>query len=139
MSSIVVCGGGVIGLSTAMMLAADGHDVTVLEADPQGAPAKPAEAWTSWRRKGVAQFHQPHNMFARFRQICDAEIPGMTDRMLAAGCVRVNFLDPLPPDVTDRAPRPVDESLRFITGGRSSSRCSPLRPRTTRGCRSDAA
>ena len=50
-----------IGLTAAMMLAADGHQVTVLEADPDGAPAPaPAtDAWGSWKRGGVAQFHQP--------------------------------------------------------------------------------
>ena len=82
---IVVCGAGVIGLSVATMLAQDGHEVTVVEADPDGPPAVPAESWASWNRKGVAQFRQPHNLFARFRQICDQEMPGMTGRLLAAG------------------------------------------------------
>ena len=28
------------------------------------------------QRGGVARFHQPYSTFARFRQVCDAELPG---------------------------------------------------------------
>ena len=97
MGSIVVCGGGVIGLLSAMMLARDGHQVTVVEADSAGVPAAPGKAWESWQRKGVAQFRQPHNLFSRFRQVCDEELPDMTGRLLAAGCVWRDLLVPLPP------------------------------------------
>jgi 2-polyprenyl-6-methoxyphenol hydroxylase-like FAD-dependent oxidoreductase len=120
MSKIIICGGGMIGLCAGTMLARDGHNVTILEADDAGLPQSPHESWEHWDRRGVAQFRQPHNLFARFRMICDQELPGLTDELLRAGCVWVNYLDEysLPPTITDRSPRPDDEALKFVTGRR---------------------
>ena len=124
MGSIVICGAGVIGLSAAIMLARDGHQVTVLEADQEGPPAWPAAAWEGWQRKGVAQFRQPHNLFPRFRQVCDKELPDVTPRLLVAGCT---WADPLgapeeggwfPPSLSDHEPRAGDEAFQFVTGRR---------------------
>src|SRR6266481_6516527 len=118
MASIIICGGSVVGLSLAMMLAQDGHEVTVLEANPDEPPATPVAAWEGWDRKGVAQFRQPHNLFARFRHVCDTELPGMTGRLEAAGLGWVDPLAILPPRITDRQPRAGDEAFRFVTGRR---------------------
>ena len=120
MSKIVICGGGMIGLCAATMLVRDGHNVTLLEADAAGLPMAPVRAWESWDRPGVAQFRQPHNLFARFRMVSDEELPGLTDCLLQAGCVWVDYLDnySLPPGITDKAPRPGDAALRFVTGRR---------------------
>jgi phytoene dehydrogenase-like protein len=38
MAEILVLGAGLTGLTTAMLLARDGHDVTVLERDPADPP-----------------------------------------------------------------------------------------------------
>ncbi|HEY3894813.1 MAG TPA: FAD-dependent oxidoreductase [Pseudonocardiaceae bacterium] len=51
MGRIVVCGAGVVGMSVAIMLAQDGHQATVIEADPGGPPGTPVEAWESWNRR----------------------------------------------------------------------------------------
>ncbi|MGY4175802.1 2-polyprenyl-6-methoxyphenol hydroxylase-like FAD-dependent oxidoreductase [Bradyrhizobium sp. USDA 4518] len=124
MSKILICGGGVIGLCAATMLGRDGHRVTVLEADPAGLPTAPSAGWEAWERPGVAQFRQPHNLSSRFRLISDQELPGLTDDLLRAGCVWVDYLDSLPPSITDRTPRPGDDAIRFVTGRRPVIECA---------------
>ena len=75
MSRIVVAGGGIVGLSMAMMLAKQGHEVTVLERDAGAVPRSPDEAWQAWERQGIAQFRQAHFMHAAGRQLLDAMLP----------------------------------------------------------------
>ena len=104
-----------VGVSLAMLLARDGHRVTVLERD---APAPAADAWSAWARPGVAQFHQPHTLLARFRKILEEELPGMVDRLEAAGCVWADWLAVMPPLIRDRSPRPGDDRFRYVTGRR---------------------
>lgn len=115
MASIVVCGGSVIGLSLAMMLARDGHRVTVLERD---AAPPPADPWGAWARPGVAQFLQPHNLLPPFRRVLDEELPGTVDRLVDAGCVWLDWLSVMPPLIRDRSPRSGDDRFRFVTGRR---------------------
>ncbi len=122
MGRIVFAGGGIAGTCAAMMLAKDGHQVTVLERDPTP-PPPPDVAWDEWERRGVNQFKMLHFLLARFRLVADAELPGLTDAMVAAGALRLNPLIGIPDDVTggwrdddDRfetitARRPVAESV----------------------------
>jgi len=117
-AAVVVCGGSVIGLALASMLARDGHRVTVLEADQAEPPSNPAEAWSGWERGGVPQFWQAHNLFARFRSVADQELPGLTEALVDAGCVWVDPIADLPPTISDRSPRRGDDGFRFVTGRR---------------------
>ena len=52
MPRIIVLGAGVCGLAGALMMAREGHDVTVLERDPEPAPANPDEAWGVFSKSG---------------------------------------------------------------------------------------
>lgn len=47
----VIVGGGMMGLCTAMLLADEGHDVTVLERDADS-PPEPTEAFERWHDGG---------------------------------------------------------------------------------------
>ena len=93
MSGIVVCGAGVNGLTAAMMLAKDGHEVTVLERDA-AMPPDPSEAWDSWERRGVGQFRLPHFLLPGFRRVMEAELPEVLTALDAAGALRLNPLGP---------------------------------------------
>jgi 2-polyprenyl-6-methoxyphenol hydroxylase-like FAD-dependent oxidoreductase len=116
---VLVLGGGVCGLGTAMMLARDGHEVTVLERDRDGPPVSVDEAAEAWERPGVAQFNQPHYVHARFRHVLDENLPDVRDRLVAAGALKFDLVNEImAPTVEDRSPREGDERFWTLTGRR---------------------
>jgi 2-polyprenyl-6-methoxyphenol hydroxylase-like FAD-dependent oxidoreductase len=118
MANVLILGAGICGLGTALLLARDGHDVTVLERDASALPETPQEAWDAWTRKGVAQFRQPHNFMPGLRQILEAELPDVQEALRRAGATKLDFVSPLPPFLTDRSPRPGDDQLWTYTARR---------------------
>jgi 2-polyprenyl-6-methoxyphenol hydroxylase-like FAD-dependent oxidoreductase len=99
-----------------MLLARDGHQVTVLERDP-AEPPPPAQAWEAWERRGVNQFRLPHLMLPRWRALMDREVPEVLDELTAAGGLRANALELLPE--SRRGPmRDGDERFETVTARR---------------------
>src|SRR5215213_1485615 len=97
---IIVLGAGVCGLASAMLLARDGHDVTVLERDEHPVPDSLQEAWDGWKRDGVTQFRQAHYLTPRGLQVLAAELPDIADAFEAAGAARLDLLSFMPPSIT---------------------------------------
>lgn len=116
MADIVVTGGGFLGMSAAMMLARDGHDVTVLERDP-APPPSPSEAWERWERRGVNQFRMLHFLQPRFRMEAGRELPELVDALVAAGALRLNVMREVPTEISGGV-RPGDDDFELITGRR---------------------
>ena len=119
MAEILVLGAGLTGLTTAMLLARDGHDVTVLERDAADPPAGASEgsAWTGWHRAGVAQFHQLHLMLPRWREVMETELPSVLDALRAAGGLDHNALHHRPVAQTGGW-QPGDERFGLVTARR---------------------
>jgi 2-polyprenyl-6-methoxyphenol hydroxylase-like FAD-dependent oxidoreductase len=88
----------------------------VLERDP-APPAPPDVAWADWDRRGVNQFRLLHFFLARFREVADAELPGLTDAMVDAGALRMNPMTDIP-DVMSGGLRPGDERFDVVTARR---------------------
>jgi 2-polyprenyl-6-methoxyphenol hydroxylase-like FAD-dependent oxidoreductase len=111
---IAIVGGSVAGLSAALLLARDGHEVVVLERDAMHLPATPLEAFESWDRRGAPQVRHSHAFLARLRNLLRDRAPDLLAALLAAGAEELRYADLLPPTLLDRAPRPGDDDLVML-------------------------
>ncbi|HEY2263994.1 MAG TPA: FAD-dependent monooxygenase [Streptosporangiaceae bacterium] len=119
MARILILGAGLGGLSTAMLVALEEHQVTVLERDP-AAPPPPEHtdaAWEGWQRRGVNQFRLPHFMMPRWWSLLRTELPDVRSPLEAAGARHLNTVAELP--VARRGPmRDGDERFDTVTARR---------------------
>jgi 2-polyprenyl-6-methoxyphenol hydroxylase-like FAD-dependent oxidoreductase len=113
MARIIFLGGGVCGLAGGMMLARDGHEVTVLERDAVPVPESPQDAWETWDRDGVRQFRLAHFLAPAGRAVLEEDLPEVFQDLVAAGAARMDLLALMPPNLAEAGPRAGDE--RFVT------------------------
>ena len=117
MAEIVVMGGGLNGLTAGMLLARDGHQVTVLERDAAGPRGRAGDLWQRWDRRGVNQFRQLHFMLPRWRAVMERELPEVITGLEDLGGVRTSMLGALPDEMTG-GKRDGDERFETVTGRR---------------------
>jgi 2-polyprenyl-6-methoxyphenol hydroxylase-like FAD-dependent oxidoreductase len=117
LARIVVLGAGLTGLAVALLLAGDGHEVTVLERDPAEPVGDAEDLWEGWQRPGVSQFRLPHVMAARWRRVMEEELPGVLAEVERLGGQRVSPIELLPAGFTG-GPQAGDDDLRFVVARR---------------------
>jgi 2-polyprenyl-6-methoxyphenol hydroxylase-like FAD-dependent oxidoreductase len=95
------------GLSAALLLARDGHRVTLVERDTLDS-GEPLEV-SAWERKGIPHFLQPHAFIPRGCTELKEHLPDVRDYLLGAGANEVEVWRKLPGQV-----EPADADLEYL-------------------------
>jgi 2-polyprenyl-6-methoxyphenol hydroxylase-like FAD-dependent oxidoreductase len=106
---VTVLGGGVAGLSSALLLARQGHPVVLLERD-RFAPSTALDAPT-WERRGIHHFLQPHALIPRARLELRTHLPDVYAALLEAGGTEVDGRKKMP---GPSSPVDDDEQLQYL-------------------------
>jgi 2-polyprenyl-6-methoxyphenol hydroxylase-like FAD-dependent oxidoreductase len=118
--NVVVVGGGIGGLCTALWLGDRGYRVTVVERDDISVPDNVEEAWSSWDRSGAPQVRFPHIVMARLCSLLREDQPDVYRALVGTGAAEVPFTDFLTPDSADYEPEPGDEELTAVRSRRTT-------------------
>ena len=120
MGKIIVAGGGMCGMAAAMMLADDGHDVTVVERDAAPPPPDPEGAFVDWDRRSVAQFGLAHWLHARGTSILREQLPAVYHGLVDHGGFRFNLATYLLSMIPDAEITDDDDRFDLVTARRST-------------------
>jgi 2-polyprenyl-6-methoxyphenol hydroxylase-like FAD-dependent oxidoreductase len=121
MSRIIVLGAGIGGLSAAIALAGEGHEVTVIDRDPPPPELSANAAFDEWQRRGVGQLRHSHAFLARLYQLIRENHPALLADLLEAGCRELKFADTVPmPLVPSYVPAKGDEHLTILSSRRTT-------------------
>ncbi|MGD9703928.1 MAG: NAD(P)/FAD-dependent oxidoreductase [Acidimicrobiia bacterium] len=116
---VIVVGGGVAGLGSALALARAGHRVTVLERDDTPMPASADEAF-DWDRRGAPQVRHSHAFLARLSNLLRDHYPDVLAELIAVGATEIRFGEALPPTMVGFEPDADDADLTMIACRRTT-------------------
>ncbi|WP_327301218.1 NAD(P)-binding protein [Streptomyces goshikiensis] len=115
MAHVLVVGGGVGGLATALLAARRGHTAELFERDTRVPGTALDRDFFGWRRPAVPQATQPHALLGAARNVLRDDLPDVHAEMLRLGARERHELDWF--DVRPPA-RPGDEDLVMLQARR---------------------
>src|SRR5215471_3374372 len=120
-SAVIVIGGGMAGLATALSLKNSGRQVVIIERDDPPPSIPPERAFDSWKRPGVPQLHHTHIFLARLRTILRDDHPELLRELDAVGIKASSIDQILPPSLIDRyEAAPGDDDFLHLWGRRAT-------------------
>ncbi len=109
---ILVVGCGIAGMCTALALAKDNADVTIIERDDSPPEGDADQAFFQWPRRGATQFRHPHAFLGLMCNLLEERYPDLLEAFYAAGARRVEYKDMLPAELERKyTARPGDDKL----------------------------
>ena len=129
---VVVVGGGVAGLGSALVLADQGHQVTVVERDDTPMPLSADEAF-DWDRRGAPQVRHSHAFLARLVGLLRRDHPDIYAELLHEGATEMRFGEDLPATITGFERQPADDELVMLACRRTTFEWVLRRAATAKG------
>jgi 2-polyprenyl-6-methoxyphenol hydroxylase-like FAD-dependent oxidoreductase len=111
---VVIVGGSVAGMATALTLTRQGHDVTLLEREALPDCDSAVDAFARWDRRGAPQTRHSHAFLARIHNRIKATEPILYQALLDAGAEPMPFSDLAKETFPDAELLPEDEEISLL-------------------------